>query len=197
MMRVVKDELKHMPSEIVPPLPDLKPLPAKDEILTTQLAQTIKIIGDDLVKHKPLNDTIDGLAKTILANPQQQSIYQSISQVVSQVFADGINWGRIVVLFYTVAKLTGKMLLARLPEPVAGILSWTLNYFKKHLLQWVITMGGWFYSIAPITCFRIESVPALCPPAPSSAPAIGVSCFIGGIVLGGCVVLWLKGRTRH
>lgn len=54
--RVVRDELNEVPPERRFSLPERKPLPAKDEQLTTQLAQTIKIIGDDLVKHKPLNE---------------------------------------------------------------------------------------------------------------------------------------------
>ncbi|XP_063056589.1 apoptosis regulator BAX-like [Engraulis encrasicolus] len=198
MMRVLRDELRQaeLPAGVaMPPLPETKPLPDKDDILTTQLAQTIKIIGDDLVKHKPLNDTIDGLARTIMANPQ--SFSQNIFQVAQQVFADGINWGRIVVLIYTVAKLIVKMVLARLPEQVTAILSWTLDYFKTNLLQWVIKMGGWFCSIAPITCFRIESVPGLIPTEPPSGQAIGLACFLGGIVLGSCLVLVLKGKTQH
>ncbi|XP_042564790.1 apoptosis regulator BAX-like [Clupea harengus] len=195
MMSVVKDELKEVPTEQVPTLPEPKHFNAKDQNLTSQLAQTIKIIGDDLVKHKPLNDTIDGFAKKILNNPQEQGAYQKL---VTQLFADGnINWGRIVVLFYTVGKLAKKMLLAHLPETVTEMISWTLNYFKKNILGWVLKMGGWICSIASIACFRIESVPALNSPEHSSASAIGVTCFVGGIVLGGCIVLWLTGRTRH
>ncbi|KAG5275887.1 hypothetical protein AALO_G00125630 [Alosa alosa] len=193
MMRVVKDELKEVKAEIVPPLPEQKPLDAKDEILTSQLAQTIKIIGDDLVKHKTLNDTIDGFAKKILGNPKDKGIYQKL---VMQVFADGnINWGRIVVLFYTIAKLSGKMLLAHLPGPVTEMISWTLNYFKEHLLSWVLKMGGWICSIASIACFRIESLPSLYPPEHSALPVLGITLFCG-IVLGGCVVLWL-GKGKH
>ncbi|XP_062412421.1 apoptosis regulator BAX-like [Sardina pilchardus] len=195
MMRVVKDELKEVPAEIVPPLPEPKPLHAKDEILTAQLAQTIKIIGDDLVKHKALNDTIDGFARKILGSPKDTGIYKKL---VMQVFADGnINWGRIVVLFYAIAKLAGKMLWARLPERVTEMISWTLDYFKQHLLSWVLKMGGWICSIASIACFRIESLPALYPPEQSALPVLGITCFVGGIALGSCVVLWLTGKGKH
>ena len=60
--------------------------------------------------------TIDGFAKKILNNPQEQGAYQKL---VTQLFADGnINWGRIVVLFYTVGKLAKKV-------------NWSLRYNVK------------------------------------------------------------------
>ena len=64
--------------------------------------------------------TIDGLAKEITMNqneePQKQSVYQRLMELV---FDDGdMNWGRTVVFFYTVGKLAKQV-------------NWSLRYNVK------------------------------------------------------------------
>lgn len=50
---------------------------------------------------------LDGLRKGFVNNPKKKDIFQKL---VEKVFAGGdVNWGRIAMLFYTVAKIAGKV----------------------------------------------------------------------------------------
>ena len=46
------------------------------------------------------------------------------------------------------------MLLALVPERVTEMISWTLNYFKKNILGWVLKMGGWVSTVHYIHVFK-------------------------------------------
>ncbi|KAL0197763.1 hypothetical protein M9458_006303, partial [Cirrhinus mrigala] len=85
-----------------PALPEARPISnSQDQKLVEQLAETIKVIGDRLDHDKAFNDMIDGLVKV--------ADKKSFWKLVEKVFTDGqINWGRIIVLFYSVGKLSAK-----------------------------------------------------------------------------------------
>ncbi|KAI7803187.1 bcl2-associated X protein [Triplophysa rosa] len=78
---------------------------SQDQKLVEQLAETIKVIGDKLDQDTEFNDMIDGLVKVCDKS--------SFSKLVEKVFKDEqINWGRIVVLFYSVGKLAAKVFMS-------------------------------------------------------------------------------------
>uniref|UniRef100_A0A672JV71 Apoptosis regulator BAX-like n=1 Tax=Sinocyclocheilus grahami TaxID=75366 RepID=A0A672JV71_SINGR len=138
--RVVKHEVTSVAAEVhaaPPALPEARPISnCQDQKLVEQLAKTIKVIGDRLDQDKSFNDMIDGLVKV--------ADKRSFWELVEKVFTDGqINWGRIIVLFYSVGKLSAKMVLARLPTIVSDILILSLDYFRRNLLEWIRKMGGW------------------------------------------------------
>ncbi|XP_062412423.1 apoptosis regulator BAX-like isoform X2 [Sardina pilchardus] len=185
----MQEELKEVPAGEMPSLPEPEPLDGKgDEILANEIGDMMIIVGDSLVKKygKELNDKLDGFRKGFINNPKKKDFFQTL---VEKVFADGdVNWGRIAMLFYTVAKIAGEV--SDITGAVADIFSWTLSYFKKNLLDWILKMGGWICSIAAIAFYRVESVS--CPPKPKTDHAIAISCFVSGIILGGFLVFWLK-----
>ncbi|KAL2090340.1 hypothetical protein ACEWY4_015028 [Coilia grayii] len=177
-------------------LPKPKPSNVTEDKLIGQIAQIIRVSGDEIRDKydKKMTDTIDGLKNHIVQNPEKRDIYQ---KVVEQVFDDGeINWGRIVMLFYTVAKIA-KELVTCLPGGVSDMISWTVGYLKKNVVGWILKMGGWMCSIAAIARFRITTVQLRCPPKPSSERAIAFTYLTTGMLLGGIVVFWLTGNARH
>uniref|UniRef100_A0A8B9GUN9 Bcl-2 Bcl-2 homology region 1-3 domain-containing protein n=1 Tax=Astyanax mexicanus TaxID=7994 RepID=A0A8B9GUN9_ASTMX len=142
-------------------IPKPKPLShAQNQMLLNQLADTIRVIGDRLDMDTGFNDMIDGLGRVANKN--------SFWKLVEGVFSDGqINWGRIIVLFYSVGKLAAKMVLAHLPEVFSEILNLSLDYFRRTLLQWIRNMGGWVrstYKCTELTNWRYshERLPILC-----------------------------------
>ncbi|XP_022533150.1 apoptosis regulator BAX isoform X1 [Astyanax mexicanus] len=169
-------------------IPKPKPLShAQNQMLLNQLADTIRVIGDRLDMDTGFNDMIDGLGRVANKN--------SFWKLVEGVFSDGqINWGRIIVLFYSVGKLAAKMVLAHLPEVFSEILNLSLDYFRRTLLQWIRNMGGWINSISGVTRFSIEQFSA------SSFRRISPSAgqwvvFGAGVLLGGIIVWRLKRFT--
>lgn len=49
---------------------------------------------------------LDGFRKGFVNNPKKKDMFQKL---VEKVFDGDVNWGRIAVLFYTVAKIAGKV----------------------------------------------------------------------------------------
>ncbi|RXN33692.1 apoptosis regulator BAX-like protein [Labeo rohita] len=143
LIGVVRNEVMSVTAEVhaaPPALPEARPISnSQDQKLVEQLAETIKVIGDRLDQDKAFNDMIDGLVKV--------ADKKSFWELVEKVFTDGqINWGRIIVLFYSVGKLSAKMVLASLPTIVSDILTLCLDYFRRTLLEWIRKMGGWWSS---------------------------------------------------
>ncbi|KAA0705693.1 hypothetical protein E1301_Tti004455 [Triplophysa tibetana] len=158
----------------------------QDQKLVEQLAETIKVIGDKLDQDTEFNDMFDGLVKV--------SDKSSFWKLVEEVFKDGqINWGRIVVLFYSVGKLAAKMVLAHLPRVVSDILTLSLDYFRRHLLDWICKMGGWINSIPALARFSIERFSGS---SQNSCSLVfgAVLTFTSGALLGALIV-WRLHKT--
>ncbi|XP_076852491.1 BCL2 associated X, apoptosis regulator b [Brachyhypopomus gauderio] len=189
LIGVIKDQVKNVTSEGSVPLVDLpEPNPitnARDQRLVNQIAETIRVIGDRLDQDPRFNDMIDGLGRVA-----DKSCFWKL---VESVFSDEqINWGRIIVLFYSIGKLSAKMVLARLPAVFSDILSLSLDFFRKKLLEWICNMGGWINSISELARFSIER---FCPSSIStisSSVALGL-VFLTGALLG-AVIVWRLNR---
>lgn len=183
LIGVVRDEVMSVAAEVhaaPPALPKARTISnSQDQKLVEQLAETIKVIGDRLDQDKAFNDMIDGLVKV--------ADKRSFWELVEKVFTDGqINWGRIIVLFYSVGKLSAKMVLARLPTIVSDILTLSLDYFRRTLLEWIRKMGGWMHSIPALACFSFEQFSGSSLKYSSYFGA--ALAFTGGLLLGGFIV---------
>ncbi|KAG9349957.1 hypothetical protein JZ751_026310 [Albula glossodonta] len=100
--------------------------------------------------------------------------------LVNKVFEDGvITWERIVVLFYIAGKLAAKVVRDSVPHRVTDIVSWTLDFFRRNLLNWIRQQGGW-ESI--ISCLSTPTY-QMC------------AIFLSGILLGGLIV-WRMGEKK-
>ncbi|XP_028818774.1 apoptosis regulator BAX-like [Denticeps clupeoides] len=175
--RVLRNEVEQSVGNADSFLPEATSLANQDaEKLSVQLADTIRIIGDHLASQRILNDLIDGI-------PQPDERF--LSKLATKVFADGnVNWGRIVVLFYTVAKLAVKFVKAHFPESVQTVLRWTQTYFKENLLNWIIQAGGWINSISEFTCLRMTGLPSLSASQFLTTPVVLITVFACGFLLG-------------
>ncbi|KAJ8399938.1 hypothetical protein AAFF_G00406680 [Aldrovandia affinis] len=97
----------------------------------------------------------------------------SFWKLVNEVFEDGvISWERIVVLFYIAGKLAVKVVNAHIPHRVSEIISWTLDFFRGNLVDWIREQGGWENIIS-------------CLSTPTSQM---VAIFLSGILLGAFIV---------
>ncbi|KAM9457258.1 apoptosis regulator BAX-like [Clarias gariepinus] len=189
LIRVVQDQFLNVPvggKVCTPSLPEVQPLDnPQHQMLLDQVAQSVKVIGDQLNRDQSFNNHIDGLACLCDKN--------IFSRLVEGVFNDGqINWGRIIVLYYAVGRLAVKMVLANLPRVFSELLDSCLDFFRTKLLVWIRNMGGWISSISEMTRFSIEHISASSFNIfPSAELAVA---FICGILLGS-VIVWKLNRS--
>uniref|UniRef100_A0A3Q3CU65 BCL2 associated X, apoptosis regulator n=1 Tax=Haplochromis burtoni TaxID=8153 RepID=A0A3Q3CU65_HAPBU len=65
-------------------------------------------------------------------------------RVAYEIFSDGIfNWGREVALFYFACRLVIKALVTQIPDIIRTIISWTIDYLREHVINWIREQGGW------------------------------------------------------
>ncbi|XP_019213295.1 apoptosis regulator BAX [Oreochromis niloticus] len=65
-------------------------------------------------------------------------------RVAYEIFSDGIfNWGRVVALFYFACRLVIKALVTQIPDIIRTIISWTIDYLREHVINWIREQGGW------------------------------------------------------
>ncbi|XP_036399169.1 apoptosis regulator BAX-like [Megalops cyprinoides] len=101
-------------------------------------------------------------------------------KLVNKVFEDGvISWERIVVLFYIAGKIAVKCVSAHIPQSVSDIISWTLDFFRRNLVDWIREQGGW------------ESIFS-CLSTPTSQL---IAVFLSGILLGAFIVWKMTKRN--
>uniref|UniRef100_A0A9J8DFU4 Bcl-2 Bcl-2 homology region 1-3 domain-containing protein n=1 Tax=Cyprinus carpio carpio TaxID=630221 RepID=A0A9J8DFU4_CYPCA len=77
-----------------------------------------------------------------------------------------------------------------LADFVSGVVSWTLDYFRDNLLNWICNRGGWINSISSLAHYSFER------DFGSSSSLISLSSgvlFISGVLLGGLIV-WRLNR---
>ncbi|KAK9977701.1 hypothetical protein ABG768_019501 [Culter alburnus] len=178
VLRSVKDQVQRAGTCGAPSLPEHQPMSDEKEQLLDQMAELIRDIGDSLDREPKFNDMVDGFAR--VANRQ------SFQRLVDKVFVDDITWGKIVTLICVVGKSIAKILA----DYVSGIVSWTLDYFKDNLLNWICNRGGWINSISSLAHYSFER------DFGSSSSLISLSSgvlFISGVLLGGLIV-WRLNR---
>ncbi|XP_036403529.1 apoptosis regulator BAX-like isoform X2 [Megalops cyprinoides] len=101
-----------------------------------QLAQCLQRIGDELDSNVELQRMIN--------NSALQPTKEVFVQVACQIFSDGkFNWGRVVALFYFACRLVIKALLTKVPDIIRTIISWTMDYIREHVVNWIREQGGW------------------------------------------------------
>ncbi|XP_076607674.1 apoptosis regulator BAX-like [Chaetodon auriga] len=172
---VIQEELRDVPSEDFPPLTplvvDVKTV--QEQKMVTQLGKMIRIIGDRVKDDKEFQDAIDGVACC------PGSMWDRIKDVADKVFQHGITWERIAVLFYVAGKLAVRMVEAHLPQSVREILKWTVDFFKKNLLDWIREHGGWINSFSELAVASVQSVSSM------SSQSYGLALiFIAGLAIG-------------
>lgn len=90
-----------------------------------------------------------------LINQVQANCAQDIfMKVARSIFADGINWGRVVALFHLAYRLIHKALTSNHLENIRVIISWVLQVIREQLYSWLVQQGGWEGVIRGISRWR-------------------------------------------
>ncbi|XP_070703665.1 BCL2 associated X, apoptosis regulator a [Pempheris klunzingeri] len=101
-----------------------------------KLGQCLQQIGDELDGNMELQRMIENSA--ILPTKEM------FLKVAVEIFSDGkFNWGRVVALFYFACRLVIKALVTQVPDIIRTIISWTMDYLRENLINWIREQGGW------------------------------------------------------
>uniref|UniRef100_A0A3B4V4G9 BCL2 associated X, apoptosis regulator a n=1 Tax=Seriola dumerili TaxID=41447 RepID=A0A3B4V4G9_SERDU len=101
-----------------------------------KLAQCLQQIGDELDGNVEL--------QRMMNDPSVNPTKDIFMKVAREIFSDGrYNWGRVVALFYFACRLVIKALVTKVPDIIKTIISWTLDYLRDNVINWIREQGGW------------------------------------------------------
>lgn len=126
---------------------------------TEQQDPHIKVVVSHLLK---IADDMNRNAELQrLINQVQGNCAQDIfMKVVRTIFADGINWGRVVALFHLAYRLIYRALTTDHLENIRTVISWVLQVIRELLYPWLVQQGGWEGVISSFPPWRTVAVAA-------------------------------------
>jgi len=102
-------------------------------------AQEFIRMGDRL--YNQYNDDLDRLVAQLDVSCSENA-YAAFAEVASTLFANGINWGRIAILFLFGYKLAVRFVVNKAPM-MFMIIGWVVRYVADKLAEWIAQHGGW------------------------------------------------------
>ncbi|XP_054469151.1 apoptosis regulator BAX [Anoplopoma fimbria] len=128
-----------------------RPNENQDPQIKEVVAQLLKI-ADEMNRNAELQQLI---------NQVQGNCAQDIfMKVARNIFADGINWGRVVALFHLAYRLIYKALTSNHLENIRIIISWVLRFIREQLYRWLVQQGGWAGVIHGFSRWRTVAIVA-------------------------------------
>ncbi|XP_071329043.1 apoptosis regulator BAX [Trachinotus anak] len=124
------DPARHVSCEDLGGRPDEHQDPQIKEVVE----QLLKI-ADDLNRNAEF--------QRLISQVQGNCAQDIFMQVSRSIFADGINWGRVVALFHLAYRLIHKALTTNHLENIRMVISWVLQVIREQLYSWLIQQGGW------------------------------------------------------
>ncbi|KAK5916008.1 hypothetical protein CesoFtcFv8_001550 [Champsocephalus esox] len=117
-----------------------------------EMVQQLLKIADEMNRNAELQRLI---------NQVQPNCAQDIfMKVARNIFADGINWGRVVALFHLAYRLIHKALTTNHLENIRTIIGWVLQVIREQLYPWLVQQGGWEGVIRGFSQWRTVAIVA-------------------------------------
>ncbi|XP_060942288.1 apoptosis regulator BAX-like [Limanda limanda] len=134
--KVIKEELEDIPSLT---LDAVEVQNEQEKAVVKKVSAVVRKIGDKLKEDPEIQDDIKGIAQHF-----QQGEVEEANQMFKEMFHGGITWEKIVISLYVGGKVLGTIgMMTALHQSVKLILKWTVDFFKKYLLGWILEQGGW------------------------------------------------------
>lgn len=73
----------------------------------------------------------------------QDNARQTFETTASELFRDGVKWGRVVALFAFSGSMAVECVQNGTPFLVDGVEQWTVDYIDAHLQPWIEQNGNW------------------------------------------------------
>ena len=71
------------------------------------------------------------------------TVYANFVDVASDLFSDGIRWGRVVALYAFSGALAVECARRDLKDYVASVNKWASEFVDENLVEWIGANGGW------------------------------------------------------
>ncbi|XP_056134371.1 apoptosis regulator BAX [Lampris incognitus] len=117
-----------------------------------EVVEQLLKIADEMNRNAELQQLISQVQ-----NNCAQDVFMTVAR---SIFADGINWGRVVALFHLAYQLIYKALTTNHLENIRTIISWVLQVIREKLYSWIIQQGGWEGVISGISRWRTVAIVA-------------------------------------
>lgn len=108
-----------------------------------ELGRTLAVMGDE-IQHKYHDDFSIMISKL---NITQEFAFDSFRKIAKRLFDNGINWGRIVSLFYFGYELAVSFIkqgASGFRSFIHKILKYIVGFlFKEKIVEWIVAQGGW------------------------------------------------------
>ncbi|XP_047213838.1 apoptosis regulator BAX-like [Girardinichthys multiradiatus] len=101
-----------------------------------KVSQALQDIGDQVDG--------DGGLRRLTNDPSIIPTKEVFLKVVCALFSDGkISWGRVVSVFWFACLLVMKVHENRIFDIIRDIITWTIDYFRDKVINWIKEQGGW------------------------------------------------------
>ncbi|XP_072237197.1 apoptosis regulator BAX [Leuresthes tenuis] len=141
------DPSRHVCSEDLGGRPDEQQDPQIKEVVE----QLLKI-AEDLNRNAELQRLINQV--------QGNCAKDIFMKVARSIFADGINWGRVVALFHLAYRLIYRALTTNHLDNIRRVISWVLQVIREQLYSWIVQQGGWEGVIRSFSRWRTVTIVA-------------------------------------
>ncbi|XP_059212973.1 apoptosis regulator BAX-like [Centropristis striata] len=128
-----------------------RPNEQRDPQIKEVVEQLLKI-ADELNRNAELQRLINQVPGNCA-----QDIFMKVAR---SIFADGINWGRVVALFHLAYRLIRKALTTNHLENIRTIIGWVLQVIREQLYTWIEQQGGWEGVIRGFSQWRTVAIAA-------------------------------------
>lgn len=125
--------------------PDPGPSPGRVE-------RTMRALGEEFQER--YTQVFQEMCKQLDIRPNNAE--QTFITTVSELFRDGVKWGRIVALFAFSGSLAVECVEKEMPLLVDQVVDWTENYIDTHLHSWIQQNGNWVRVVTPCHFFKRE-----------------------------------------
>ncbi|XP_034536321.1 apoptosis regulator BAX [Notolabrus celidotus] len=115
-----------------------------------EVVEQLLKIADELNRNAELQQLISQVPGNCA-----QDIFMTVAR---SIFADGINWGRVVALFHLAYRLIYKALTTNHLENIRMIISWVLQVIREQLYAWLVQQGGWAGVIRGFSRWRTVTI---------------------------------------
>ncbi|XP_076468585.1 bcl-2-like protein 2 isoform X2 [Babylonia areolata] len=105
-----------------------------DEVQTA-----MRLLGDELEAR--FSDSLNHMIRRLDLTPENGQ--ERVTEVMEEIFSDGVSWGRIAAMVEFAAKLSVRCAQKDEHHLVLPIVDWVSNYVDTRLKSWIVEHNGW------------------------------------------------------
>lgn len=135
------------------------PEPPRWECLKTETFLTARsnlVAGCNYIKRQHGKELEEMCAKLDMSDEQ---LYPNFRTLLSTVWTEPVNWGRLVSLFAVTSVLSARLYREGQQSKIDSVLGWFGTFLKDHAAPWIRERGGWVSGSLPVRYVR--AIPAM------------------------------------